>query len=82
MSRHRNEDADWDDEEWAEDDVDDATMPCPYCRRQIHEDSARCPYCERYLSEEDSPPGRRPWWIVVGVLLGLIVVGLWLMSGN
>ncbi len=82
MSRRRNEDEDWDDEEWVEDDVDDATMPCPYCRREIQEDSVRCPYCERYLSAEDSPPGRRPWWILIGVLLGLIVVGIWLMVGR
>ena len=33
----------------AEEDDEEATTPCPYCRRQIHEDSQRCPYCENLL---------------------------------
>lgn len=72
---------DWSDEEEADDDGD-ATVPCPYCRREIYEDSVRCPYCERYLSDEDAPPNRKPWWIIVGALLCLAVVGLWLLMGG
>lgn len=58
----------------------DDTVPCPYCRREIHEDSQRCPYCENYISEEDSPPVRRPWWFVVGFLLAAYVVYRWVVG--
>jgi hypothetical protein len=61
-----------------DDDDEEPTVPCPYCRRQIHDDSQRCPYCEEYLSEEDMPPARKPWWIIVGVLLVLVIVYRWM----
>ena len=67
-----------DDEDWDNEDNDDEpTRPCPYCRRQIHEDSQRCPYCESYISREDAPPGRKPWWLVLGVGACLYVVYRW-----
>ena len=71
---------DWDD---AQDSLDEApddepTIPCHYCKKQIHEDSPQCPYCGQYLSEEDTPPPRKPWWIIVGALLCLYVVYRWI----
>ena len=74
---------DADDEAWddaAEDSpaADDDTVPCPHCRRAIHEESERCPHCERYLSIEDAPPRRRPWWFVAGFLASLYVVYRWI----
>ena len=66
----------WDDD----DDGDDATMPCPYCRRAIHDDAVRCPYCENYLSEEDAQPARRPWWIIVAVGICLLIVAMWVLG--
>lgn len=63
----------------SEDDED--TVPCPYCRREVYEDAERCPYCEHYLSKEDAPSSRKPWWLIVGVLVGLYVVYLWI-TGN
>lgn len=69
-----------DDEDWEEDEPEDeATIPCPYCRRQIYEDAQRCPYCEQYLSEEDAPPTPKPWWILLGALLALFVVYRWIV---
>ena len=62
----------------AEDNDDEPTVPCPYCKRQIHEDSERCPYCEQYISTEDAPGGRKPWWIVTGVVLCLYIVFRWI----
>ena len=56
------------------------TNPCPYCARQIHEDSVRCPYCENYLSDEDAHPSRKPWWLIVGVLLCLYAVYRWIVG--
>ena len=63
--------ADWDEAE-------EPTVPCPHCRRHIHEDSPRCPHCGNYLSEEDVPPGRKPWWIIAGTLACLYVVYRWI----
>jgi hypothetical protein len=61
---------------------DDAseTVPCPYCRRPIHEDAERCPYCESYISREDAPPSRKPLWILLGVGLCLFAVYRWIMG--
>jgi hypothetical protein len=58
-------------------DDEEPTVPCPYCKREILEDVVRCPYCENYLSTEDAPPAPKPWWILLGVVLVLLVVYLW-----
>ena len=63
-----------------EDEDDEPTVPCPYCRKQILEDTPRCPYCENYISEEDARPARKPWWILVGVVAGLYVVYRWIVG--
>ena len=60
------------------DDDEEPTIPCPHCRRQIHEESQRCPYCENYISEEDTVPALKPWWIIIGALLALYVVYRWI----
>ena len=47
MARRLREDEEWDDDESDEGDDEEAsdddelTIPCPYCKRQIHEDSPR-----------------------------------------
>ena len=90
MTRCTADDQGWEDEGWDGDDLDshkwddngddEPTVPCPYCRREIFEDSVRCPHCGEYLSEEDSPAGAKPWWIVVGVLLCLAAVWVWIAN--
>jgi hypothetical protein len=80
MARHGNVEDEWDDES-DDDDDDEPTIPCPYCRREIHEDSQRCPYCEQYISTEDAPPSRKPWWLIAGVAACLYVVYRWVVSG-
>ena len=86
MARRLAEDEEWDDDESDEGDDEEAsgddepTIPCPYCKRQIHEDSQRCPYCDHYISEEDAPPARKPWWIILGTLLCLYIVYRWTMG--
>ena len=87
MPRHAD---DWDEaDEWQPDedslddppaDDDEPTLPCPYCRRDVIEGSPRCPYCGNYISEEDAPASRKPWWIVIGVLLCLFAVYRWIMD--
>lgn len=61
-------------------DDDEPIVPCPYCRREIHEESQRCPHCEQYISQEDAPPSRKPWWLIAGVALCLLIVYLWIMG--
>ena len=56
------------------DDDDDATIPCPYCHRPIHEESERCPHCGEYISAEDAPRAPKPWWLLVGAAAGLYAV--------
>jgi hypothetical protein len=67
-----------DEDDWDGSDEDEPTVPCPYCKREIHEDSQRCPHCENYLSEEDAPPSRKPWWLILGVIVCLYLVYRWI----
>ena len=40
----------------------------------------RCPHCGSYISEEDATVlARKPWWIIVGALLGLYAVYRWIL---
>lgn len=78
-----------DDSDWDDDDIDDesadedeeSTIACPYCNEQIHEDSERCPHCEHYLSDEDAPPARKSWLIVIGTMVCLYIVYRWIVGG-
>ena len=72
-----DEDA-WDDDGDDGERGEETTIPCPYCRRPIYEDSQRCPHCENYIVEEDAVPAHKPWWIIVGVLLAFYVVYRWI----
>jgi uncharacterized paraquat-inducible protein A len=53
---------------------DPAEILCPYCKREILEDSVRCPYCGAYLSEEDAPGIRRTWWWYVAVAVLILII--------
>lgn len=73
----------WDaEDDWDAEDVDDgdSTIPCPYCGCEIHEDSPRCPSCKNYLSLEEAQPrpSQKPWWVLLGTGLGLLVFLRWL----
>jgi len=81
MGRSHDDDDDDDDVEWddgGDGSDDEPTVPCPYCSREILEDSPRCPHCERYLSTEDTPPRRQPLWVIVTALVCLATVLWWL----
>ncbi len=69
---------DWDDDEDEPvDEDDDGLAPCPYCGREILEDSERCPLCGSYISREDAPFQSKPWWIIIGVVAALYAVYRW-----
>lgn len=78
MPRATPGDDEWDNELPSDD--DEPTVPCPYCRQEIHEESPRCPYCEQYISQEDAPPGPKPWWLIAGVALCLVLVCSWFVG--
>ena len=88
MNTYRNaddEDADWDDDEAddgdnSDDGDEEPTVPCPYCRREILEDSPRCPYCERYISEEDHASPRKPLWVIATALICLGIALWWVVA--
>lgn len=67
---------DFESDSWEEND-DESTILCPYCRCEIFEDSPRCPHCGEYISDEDFSLRRKPWWIILGVLLCLLVIWVW-----
>lgn len=77
MGRWDVDDDEWEDQDDLPTDDDEPTMPCPYCRSEIHEDSVRCPHCEHYISSEDAPPTRKPWWMVLGVVVCLYLIYRW-----
>lgn len=61
-------------------DPDDATVPCPFCGEEIYEEAQRCAECGRYLSDENAPSQRKPWWIVVGALVCIVIVLAWVLG--
>lgn len=76
-----NEEGEFRDDTFDQDSDDDAaTIPCPYCGNEVHEDSPRCPSCENYLSLEEVQPRpiKKPWWVLLGAGLGLLVFLRWL----
>jgi hypothetical protein len=69
------EDSDADDDEDGE-----PTVPCPYCRREIHEDALQCPYCQQYISDVDAPARPKPWWLLLGVGLVIYAMFRWMFG--
>ena len=61
------------------DETDLGSMPCPHCLAVIFDASERCPACGGYLSEEVGL--RKPWWVVVGVLVCLALTLYWIWPG-
>ena len=68
------------DDDWPDDDESAETIDCPNCGEEIYEEAEQCPHCGKYISQEDSPAGRKPWWIVAGVAICLYVVYRWIVG--
>jgi hypothetical protein len=79
--RDEDDDDAWDDDSEADadlrDDDDDPTVPCPFCRRDILEDTPRGPYCERYLSPDDFARRSKPLWVLITAAVCL-AIAIWL----
>ncbi len=73
------DDPDGDDSAWDADD-EEPTVPCPYCGREMLEDSPRCPHCERYISAEDHAATRRPTWVVITAVICLTIAIWWVLT--
>ena len=56
---------------------DDTTLPCPSCGAEIFDEAERCPACGRYLTREDMQNPKKPWWLVAGVVICLLIVLSW-----
>lgn len=83
MTAYRDQDDDdWDTEDDLGDDSDDdePTVPCPYCRHEILEDSPYCPSCARYISTEDHAASPKPVWIMATALICLGVAIWWVFA--
>lgn len=78
---NQDDEDDWeaDDPAVAGDDSDDEpTVPCPYCKDEILENSPYCPHCGQYISEEEHPGPKKPLWVFLTVLVCL-AVALWMV---
>lgn len=82
MNAYHDEDENWDDEEadLGDESDEEPTVPCPFCRRDILEDSPRCPYCERYISEEDHAGSQKSLWVIVTALACLAAALWWTLA--
>jgi hypothetical protein len=87
MTAYRNLDDDEDDDDWEDDesdfggdDDDPPTVPCPYCRCEILEDSPRCPSCGRYISAEDVATAGKPAWVILTAFLCLGIAIWWVVA--
>jgi len=77
MPYHDDADDEWDDDLVADDEDDEPTVPCPFCRREILEDTPRCPHCERYLTADDVARRPKPLWVMVTAVVCL-AIAIWL----
>ncbi len=55
-------------------------VPCPYCKREILEDSEYCSHCENYLSKEDAPRAAKSTFWVILMVLALLIAIFWVLG--
>lgn len=83
--REQDDEEDWEDDDSydshdGDDSDDEPTIPCPYCRNEILEDSPWCPSCDRYISAEDHAGPRQPLWVILTALICLGVTLWWVFA--
>ena len=90
QNQNQNQNEDEDEDEWEEDDnndgdafndeEDEPTVPCPFCRQEILEDAPWCPHCDRYISAEDHARAGKPLWVIVAAVLCLAIAVWWVVA--
>ena len=71
------EDFDRDDDPFGTD-----TEPCPFCKREIHDQTDICPHCGNFISRDDGPVQVGPVWLVTAGVLLITILALILFSGR
>ena len=66
------------DQDPADDLDEEETVPCPFCKKPIHEDADVCPRCGNYVGAIDAPR-RVPAIIWIGVALAMLCVLVWVL---
>lgn len=74
-------DDEWDDddlEDYGDDEEEEPTILCPYCRAEIWEEAIQCPECGEYVSQEDRQARYewRPRWIICTAVILLLLFAL------
>ena len=54
------------------------TVPCPFCKKPIHEDVDVCPKCGNFVGSADASR-RVPLIVWVGAVLALLCVLVWVL---
>jgi predicted nucleic acid-binding Zn ribbon protein len=88
LDRHDDRDDDDDDsvdedplESDQDPDDDDAgeSIPCPFCKKPIHEDADVCPRCGNFVGGDDAPRRRVPLFVWIGMILAGLCVLTWVL---
>jgi predicted nucleic acid-binding Zn ribbon protein len=68
----------WDGEDdYGDEDEEEPTILCLYCRAEIWEEALQCPECGEYLSLEDGRARQwQPRWIIITAALLLLLFAL------
>jgi predicted amidophosphoribosyltransferase len=60
--------------------------PCPYCKREVGDDTNFCWYCNREIESRPERPAepekKTPSWIFYGILIVLIIAVLIFMTAR
>ena len=57
------------------------SVPCPFCRKLIHEDADVCPRCGNFVGGADAPRPRVPPMVWIGVALAGLCALTWVLIG-
>ncbi len=55
------------------------SIPCPFCKKPIHEDADVCPRCGNFVGGDDAPRRRVPLFVWIGVILAGLCVLTWVL---
>jgi len=60
-----------------DDEQDEATLLCPTCGADVHEDTQQCPYCGDWITPLAVAAGRRHWiWIAAAIAAAIALLAV------